>query len=166
MTPTLGKQRGWNNTVDLFCLICKGGVTEVKNKHDLLVPGWEKQAQRHPEEKDSSWWVCGLPTAWLGPPATATLTWRGILGGLSEEWVTRSGCPASAGVVEMSPCMAIPATFSCPVQLTRLESCACWWCSVHSANHLEKLSSPLVLLRQGTATNEFGKKLLLKSGGF
>lgn len=64
------------------------------------------------------------------------------------------------GVLEMSPSMAIPVTSSCPMQLTRLESSACWWCSVHSANHLEKLSSLLVLLCQGTATNEFGKKPL------
>lgn len=104
MTSTLRKQIGWNNTVDLFCLICKGGITEINNKCDLLLPGWEKQAQRHPEEKDSSWWTRVFPTAWLGPPSAATLTGRGSLGGLSEEWVTWcqewvTSCSRSGGTV-------------------------------------------------------------------
>lgn len=38
-TSTLRKQIGWKNIVDLFCLICKGEIAEINNKHDLLLPG-------------------------------------------------------------------------------------------------------------------------------
>lgn len=47
----------------------------------------EKKKQKGLKKRNSSWWMCGLPSPWLGPPATATLTGRGSLRGLSEEWV-------------------------------------------------------------------------------
>lgn len=153
MTSTLREQIGWNNIVDLFCSTCNGGITEINNKHDLPLPGCEKEAQWQPEEKDAGSWLCGLQAAWLAPPATAAPLGKGSQGGHCQGWVTscnRSNenvpqCGRPHNLLLSHPTWC-PCTPPAPGQPAGLQGSARWWCSVHSAKHLQKSSSPLTLL--------------------
>lgn len=66
------------------------------------------------KQKGSKKWVLQPQPPWQGE---AGRTFRGV-GDLMPG-------VGAAGMLEMSPSKAIPVTFSCPMQLTRLESSAC-----------------------------------------
>lgn len=130
----------WSSFAFIFFSICKGGIAEINNKCDLLLPGCEKQAQRQPEEKESGWRLRGLQAAWSAPLATATLLGKGRLGDLWQGGRPGAGggWPAATGARVMYPSVAIPATFSFPTVAVPMHQEGCKALFTYSALYTQQ----------------------------